>query len=207
MTTIPTPPADAALAPCPWCGTEPNTSERTLHGGPCWSVYCRSHDCEVAPAADFYETEAAAIAAWNRRPPAPPSEGAALAERLEALAKKATPGPWRFDREDNDDGTITFDISGGEWLIAQAIDDIGPRARRDFEFIVALRNNLPAILAALRQPAGSVVTAAQKREIKFRLAEAEIHVASCPGSIDMQTKAAIAALFKSIRAGLLEEGA
>lgn len=76
-----------------------------------------------------------------------------LAEQLEALEAKATPGPWQFDGN-----------CGGY------IEEDGERIGRFYTFddiplIVALRNNVPAIIAALHAEA----EATELREENARL--------------------------------------
>lgn len=86
-----------------------------------------------------------------------------LAEQLEALEAKATPGPWQFDGN-----------CGGY------IEEDGERIGRFYTFddiplIVALRNNLPTIIAALRAEA----EATELREENARLREALEEVRAC----------------------------
>lgn len=55
--------------PCPFCGTSA-TAEFYEDGG--WCVACDDPNCAIMD--DTYETEAEAIAAWNRRATPPDSE-------------------------------------------------------------------------------------------------------------------------------------
>ena len=72
-----------------------------------------------------------------------------LADELEALAKDATPGPWRHELE----GSSTSRIRGADdpnfSRMAAVIMD---RGEANAELIIALFNNLPIIITALRQP-------------------------------------------------------
>jgi len=74
----------------------------------------------------------------------------ALADELERLAKEATPGPWTAD-VDYHYGPIVTDPKGD--IVADYTLWEGDRdeARTNAALIANLRNNLPAILSALRQ--------------------------------------------------------
>jgi len=101
----------------------------------------------------------------------------ALADQLEALAAKATPGPWEADTIDNEgeygsgpdthsgfkspvmldpSGKALFDAINGDLVeVHEEYDEDSCNAwdepgRCNFALIAALRNNLPAIIAALR---------------------------------------------------------
>jgi hypothetical protein len=101
----------------------------------------------------------------------------ALADQLEALAAKATPGPWEADTIGNEgeygsgpdthsgfkspvmldpSGKALFDAVNGDLIeVHEEYDEDGCYAwdepgRCNFALIAALRNNLPAIIAALR---------------------------------------------------------
>jgi hypothetical protein len=89
-----------------------------------------------------------------------------MIEELRTLAEKATPGPWRTAKQRNCD----IDIIGrpswpcsrfgkkGEWDVAVVTELENPKEQRaNAALIVALVNNLPAILTAL--------TAASKLEV------------------------------------------
>ena len=49
------------LLPCPFCGGEAEIDSR----GNSWQAWCRH--CATIQMGEFYDTEANAIAAWNRR--------------------------------------------------------------------------------------------------------------------------------------------
>ena len=81
-----------------------------------------------------------------------------MIEELRTLAEKATPGPWRTAKQRNCD----IDIIGrpswpcsrfgkkGEWDVAVVTELENPKEQRaNAALIVALVNNLPAILTAL----------------------------------------------------------
>ena len=51
------------LKPCPFCGGEAGVEIC----GDGYYVTCQSHKCLISPLTGDYETEAAAIVAWNRR--------------------------------------------------------------------------------------------------------------------------------------------
>ena len=69
-------------------------------------------------------------------------DATSLADKLGGLAEKATAGPW----EQPYAGFPAIDAPGREWFIT----DEGGHSENDAALICALRNNLPAILAALR---------------------------------------------------------
>ncbi len=95
-----------------------------------------------------------------------------MIEELRTLAEKATPGPWRTAKQRNCD----IDIIGrpswpcsrfgkkGEWDVAVVTELENPKEQRaNAALIVALVNNLPAILTAL--------TAASKLEVAKKALE------------------------------------
>lgn len=128
-----------------------------------------------------------------------------LADELETLAAKATPGPWEVDTIENDgaygsgpdavhgfkspvmldgDGKALFDASNSDLIEAHeeynedgcyAWDDPG---QNNFALIVALRNNLPAIIAALR-----AAEPGQDGDLVERVAEALWQPTADPGEI------------------------
>lgn len=60
---------EAVLKPCPFCGGEAMQSENRAAGLHWWQIECVARLCSaVGPTA--YDTEAAAITAWNTRPDA-----------------------------------------------------------------------------------------------------------------------------------------
>lgn len=69
-------------------------------------------------------------------------------DELEALAKKATPGPWIASAQGNvfaKNGGRTPGLSGP--IVADCYDGGDPH---DADLIVAMRNALPALIAAIR---------------------------------------------------------
>jgi hypothetical protein len=66
-----------------------------------------------------------------------------LRAQLEALGEKATPGPWRFSPWHIEEGPSAVRAPEG-WLLCNTPSDA------DAALIVALVNNLPAILTALQ---------------------------------------------------------
>lgn len=73
-----------------------------------------------------------------------------LADELEALSESATAGPWE---EENNGGRGSWIGSSGaakDWA-AMSCGNTDEEAEFNAHLIVALRNNLPAILSALRQ--------------------------------------------------------
>lgn len=90
--------------------------------------------------------------------PSPPAIDSAVVEELERLEKLATPGEW-FGRGqyiirigDGPERCVANFPRGGGSLVGKP--DV-EQARRDREFVVALRNALPAILQALRRDRGA----------------------------------------------------
>lgn len=102
------------------------------------------------------------------------AEAMALADELEGLAKKATAGPWEIDSERDcehgfNDWSLAAEING-KWRVVldtinsdlkeieddrdgeggSAWDAVG---QANLKLVAALVNNLPTILATLRQPA------------------------------------------------------
>ena len=56
-----------ALKPCPFCGGAwVRCGQYFMPGSPDWRVLCMNDECAIGPFCDF-NTEADAIAAWNRR--------------------------------------------------------------------------------------------------------------------------------------------
>lgn len=88
-TPNPTPAAAETPGPCPWCGCRPDVAVRfTGEGGrQWWRANCPS--CSSGPAG-CCDSEAAAVAAWNRRAGAAPSPDAAalVREAAERAAEK-----------------------------------------------------------------------------------------------------------------------
>lgn len=78
-----------------------------------------------------------------------------LAEELEALAKGATPGLWTRQDTAADNATLIRSSDGQAFIHCQSYSfRSGPDSRErraNAALIVALRNNLPAILKALRR--------------------------------------------------------
>lgn len=73
-----------------------------------------------------------------------------LADELEGLAKSATPGPWASEP----DAIVTLDpveLDMERRMIADLRYFTLPHVDGNAALIVALRNNLPAILSALRR--------------------------------------------------------
>lgn len=113
---------------------------------------------------------------------------------LEALAEKATPGPWEVEEDPTQDGdhATLVCLSGkfgtmGTWLLgcfhnwkeaARGERRISwKEAESNASLIVALRNNLPAILAALKAHAAPAVTQPDE-DVVERVATA-IHAYCC----------------------------
>lgn len=150
MTENPSEPV--ALLPCPSGHPAGGRNNNNIYGT--WWQQCSQ--CSWRTAGD---TEAEAIAAWNQRtrPTAPASSE--LVERLEALAAKATPELWESqgtDRDGPEYGTFIIGQNLGG-LVGAALpwpteieDQDFTRVEANADLIVALRNNLPAILTALR---------------------------------------------------------
>jgi hypothetical protein len=65
-------------------------------------------------------------------------------KRLRELMEKATPGPWTGDRID---GTVKYNMHGQDGSLVIN----GDLWHEDHELIMALRNELPAILARLEK--------------------------------------------------------
>lgn len=87
----------AALAPCPnpWCHRTVSVT-RTIIGDGGYRVAC---ECGIKPY-DWDETEAEAIARWNKRTPSPEiaealAERDRLAEALAVIAYEQPDEPWR----------------------------------------------------------------------------------------------------------------
>ena len=74
------------LLPCPFC-----SGAASLHNdtdSPCWFVGCSNSACPIEPC-HYADTEAEAIATWNRRTPAPqPTQPQAGAVPLSAAQKQ-----------------------------------------------------------------------------------------------------------------------
>lgn len=98
------------------------------------------------------------------RSPAPSTDrmGEELAEELERLAAGATQGPWQADLHHTVEsaGRTYGWLRGGNQLVPLACVTLGvegvpqDEGRSNATLIVALRNNLPAILTALRDGGG-----------------------------------------------------
>ena len=80
-------------------------------------------------------------------PGAPMNQDNAVAEALERLAALATPGPWCGYSEP--EVGLPYGLFAG--IIGQsAFMQMEPLCAYDIDLIVALRNNLPTIIAALK---------------------------------------------------------
>lgn len=76
-----------------------------------------------------------------------------LIERLEAVAPTATPGPWSICIDATGDTFIASMTNSVETICefgAMDTDESQEQLEADAALIVELRNNLPAILAALK---------------------------------------------------------
>lgn len=76
-----------------------------------------------------------------------------LIEQLEAVSEKATPGPWSRCCDATGDTFIASIADSAETVCefgAMDSDDAQGQLEADAELMVALRNNLPIIIAALR---------------------------------------------------------
>lgn len=82
-----------------------------------------------------------------------------ILSRLEELEKKATPGPWRFDNGNDDvegggpNRWTVCDISRGDRLGVNVDGEPDPNPtdfRDDGDFIAAIRNTAPALIAVAR---------------------------------------------------------
>ena len=60
------------LLPCPFCGGAASLHNDT--DSPCWFVGCSNSACPIEPC-HYADTEAEAIATWNRRTPTPVGVG------------------------------------------------------------------------------------------------------------------------------------
>lgn len=74
-------------------------------------------------------------------------------ERLEELAKAATPGPWAAEYEVADDwycvtGTGYFD--GGTYMVCPHVATVESGGQADAEFIVAARVAIPELIERVR---------------------------------------------------------
>lgn len=128
---------------CPFCGKKP-TLDHDM-------VYCRDRGCPG------YDADAP-IAAWNRRAPAPEAERLRdLLRTVEELHGKATKGPWSTYCEPSTphpEAAPEYGIDGPsarfkDLLRAPVLDEMA-RNKANVEFIVALRNLCPALLALAR---------------------------------------------------------
>ena len=90
MTPTPNAP-DAALLPCPFCGGAAirRPGRLSIHIG------CSNMDCRVSQSQYFYDTEAEATAAWNRRAGQSHADAALLAA-LEGLLLNAEQQQFRY---------------------------------------------------------------------------------------------------------------
>jgi len=68
-----------AMSNCPFCDSPPDIVQMPFDG---WVVSCGYDRCDVQPSTNGYHDRNDAIAAWNRRAPAP-GEVAEIAERAE----------------------------------------------------------------------------------------------------------------------------
>lgn len=78
-----TEPTDALL-PCPFCGGAASLHNDT--DSPCWFVGCSNSACPIEPC-HYADTEAEAIATWNRRTPAPVGLEPLSDEEVDSLCK------------------------------------------------------------------------------------------------------------------------
>lgn len=74
-------------------------------------------------------------------------------DRLEALAMKATPGPWVARYEDADQwfcitGARYFD--GGHWMVCPEVATVERGGEDDAAFIEAVRDAVPFLIARVR---------------------------------------------------------
>lgn len=67
-------------------------------------------------------------------------------EKLRKLAEAATQGPLDIERRDQGDGSIIYILHGTKGDFAWFLDDLDPRAKRNAEMMLTVRNALPALL-------------------------------------------------------------
>lgn len=77
-----------------------------------------------------------------------------LIERLEALAAKATEGPWTECRTVSH-GESSYEVSDGEDYIVASMEE-GDDPAADAAFIAASRTAIPTLTAALREQAAEI---------------------------------------------------
>jgi len=77
------------LLPCPFCGGAASLNNDT--DSPCWFVGCSNSACPIEPC-HYADTEAEAIATWNRRTPTPVAMPL-TDEQIRAMCKE----PWVFE--------------------------------------------------------------------------------------------------------------
>ncbi len=83
-------------------------------------------------------------------------------DRLEELAKAATPGPWVAEYEEADDwfcvtGTGYFD--GGNWMVCPHVATVESGGQADAAFIAAARAAIPELIERVRALEAAVASA------------------------------------------------
>ena len=83
-------------------------------------------------------------------------------DRLEELAKAATPGPWVAEYEEADDwfcvtGTGYFD--GGNWMVCPHVATVESGGEADAAFIAAARVVVPELIGRVRALEAAVASA------------------------------------------------
>lgn len=127
MTAHPMP--DAALLPCPFCGSGFKMGQEPADNYPVAGMFYLYHDYGPlkSPARDclidvprHFTTEAAAIAAWNRRAGQAHERRAAMAATLELAAEDLRTwidsDGFPIDSADAEDGAYT----AADWLLSRA---------------------------------------------------------------------------------------
>lgn len=99
------------LLPCPFCGSAVGEASNVGEDEDNWFVGCMEGDCGVNPCVFHPNSEAEAIAAWNRRAPSEPATAALDFMALATFLAKVNAGRHVIIREGDGTPFVSRDVA------------------------------------------------------------------------------------------------